>query len=75
MQRRVVLADRAERLRKELAEMDAEVARLEAAEVVIWPFIEAERSRQADDRAVAEELERVTTTPGSGDMLLVPHRE
>ncbi|MGW0999758.1 hypothetical protein ACWD5V_42150 [Streptomyces sp. NPDC002523] len=35
MQRRVVLADRAERLRKELAEIDAEVARLEAAEVVI----------------------------------------
>ncbi|MEU8917373.1 hypothetical protein [Streptomyces nigrescens] len=32
MRRRVVLADRAERLRKELAEIDAEVARLEAAE-------------------------------------------
>jgi hypothetical protein len=75
MERRVVLADRAERLRKELAEIDAEVARLEAAEVVIGQFIEAERSGQTDDPAVAEELERVTTTPGAGGMLLVPHRE
>ncbi|MFD4144102.1 transposase [Streptomyces sp. NPDC058572] len=40
MQRRVVPADRAERLRKELAEIDAEVARLGAAEVVIGQFIE-----------------------------------
>ncbi|OIJ85278.1 hypothetical protein [Streptomyces colonosanans] len=66
MQRRVVLADRAERLRKELSEIDAEVARLEAAEVVIGQFIEAEWSGQADDPAVAEELKRVTTTPGAG---------
>lgn len=75
MQRRVVLADRAERLRKELAEIDAEVARLEAAEVVIGQFIEAERAGEADDPAVAAELERVTTAPGAGGMLLVPHRE
>ncbi|MEY9967869.1 hypothetical protein ABIA33_005949 [Streptacidiphilus sp. MAP12-16] len=33
-QRRVVLADRAERLRRELAEIDDAVARLESAEVV-----------------------------------------
>lgn len=64
MQRRVVLADRAGRLRKELAEIDAEVARLEAAEVVIGQFIEAERSGQTEDPAVAEELERVTGAPG-----------
>ncbi|MEU8691483.1 hypothetical protein [Streptomyces sp. NPDC048665] len=50
MQQRVVLADRAERLRKELAEIDAELARLEAAEVVIGQFIEAERAGEADDR-------------------------
>jgi hypothetical protein len=74
MQRRVVLADRAERLRKELAEIDAEVARLEAAEVVIGQFIEAERSGQAKDPVAAEELERVTTA-GAGGMLLVLHRE
>ncbi|WP_445530006.1 hypothetical protein [Streptomyces cyslabdanicus] len=49
MQRRMVLAERAGRLRKELAEIDAEVARLEAAEVVIGQFIEAERAGEADD--------------------------
>ena len=42
--------------------------------MVIGQFIEAERNGQADDPAVAEELERVTT-PGAGGMLLVPHRE
>lgn len=75
MQRRVVLADRAERLRKEPAEIDAEVARLEAAQVVIGQFIEAERSGQADDAAVTGELTRVTMTASAGGMLLVPHRE
>ncbi|MGI5430847.1 hypothetical protein [Streptomyces sp. CA-179760] len=74
MQRRVVLADRAERLRTELAEIDAEVVRLEAAEMVIGQFIEAERSGQADDPDVDEALERVPS-PGAGGMLLVPHRE
>ncbi|MGW2249749.1 hypothetical protein ACWCXH_06065 [Kitasatospora sp. NPDC001660] len=44
MQRRVVPADRAERLRKEPVEIDAEVARLEATDVVIGQFIEAERT-------------------------------
>ncbi|MFB7457033.1 hypothetical protein [Streptomyces sp. NPDC056188] len=71
MQRRMVLAERAERLRKELAEIDAEVARLEAAEVVIGQFIEAERAGEADDPAMDAELERMTT-PGAGGMLLVP---
>jgi hypothetical protein len=45
-----VLADRAERLRKEIAEADAEVVRLEAAEVVIGQFIKVERSGQATTR-------------------------
>ncbi|MET8630712.1 hypothetical protein ABZW30_44685 [Kitasatospora sp. NPDC004669] len=75
MQRRLVLADRAERLRKELAELDVEVARLEAAEVVFGQFADAQRVGQADDAAMAEELERVTTAPGAGGMLLVPHHE
>lgn len=75
MQRRIVLADRAERLRKELAEIDAEVARLEAAEVVIGQFIEAERAGEADDPHLDAELERVTAAPGSGGMLLVPRCE
>jgi len=75
MQRRLVLADRAERLREELAVLDAEVAGLEAAEVVFGQFADAQRAGRADDPAMAEELERVTTAPGAGGMLLVPHRE
>jgi len=75
MQRRVVLADRAEQLRKELAEIDAEVARLEAAEVVFGQFADAQRAGTTDDTAMAEEFERVTTSPGAGGMLLVAHRE
>lgn len=74
MQRRIVLADHAERLRKELAEIDAEVVRLEAAEVVFGQFADARRAGMADDPAMAEEVERVTTSPGAGGMLLVPHR-
>ncbi|MER5542358.1 hypothetical protein ACWDBD_31740 [Streptomyces sp. NPDC001118] len=66
----MLLADRAERLREELAEIDAEVARLEAAEVKIGQFIVAERIGQTDDPAMAEELERAITTPGAGGTLL-----
>ncbi|MBZ9640624.1 hypothetical protein [Streptomyces sp. PSKA30] len=44
MQRRIVLAERVQQLRKELAETEAEVARLEAAEVVIGQSVEAERA-------------------------------
>ncbi|MFJ3826310.1 P-loop NTPase family protein [Streptomyces nodosus] len=64
MQRRMVLAERAERaerLREELVEIDAEVACPEAAEVVIGQFIEAERAGEADDPAVDAELEWVTS--------------
>ncbi|BFV61243.1 hypothetical protein KCMC57_up63470 [Kitasatospora sp. CMC57] len=43
--------------------------------MVIGQFIEAERSGTADAPAMAEELERVTATPGAGGLLLVPHRE
>ncbi|MDH6123074.1 hypothetical protein [Kitasatospora sp. GAS204B] len=74
MQRRVVLADRAEQLRKELAEIDIEVARLKAAEVVFGQFADAQGAGTADDPVMAEEFERVTTSPGAGGMLLVPHR-
>ncbi|MER5183075.1 hypothetical protein ABT009_32770 [Streptomyces sp. NPDC002896] len=64
MQRRIVLAERVEQLRKELAETEAEVARPEAAEVVIGHFIEAKRAGEADDAVMDAELERVTTAPG-----------
>ncbi|GGX34089.1 hypothetical protein GCM10010341_64510 [Streptomyces noursei] len=70
--RRIVLA---ERLRKELVEIDAEVVRLEAAEVVISQFIEAERAGEADDAETDAALERVTAAPGAGGMLLIPLRE
>ncbi|WP_329374890.1 hypothetical protein [Streptomyces sp. NBC_01483] len=63
------------RRHKELAETEAEVARLEAAEVVIGPFIEAERAGEADDAVMDAELERVTTASGAGGMLLIPPRE
>lgn len=75
MQRRIVLAERVEQLRKELAETEAEVARLEAAEVVIGQFFEAERAGEADDAVMDAALERVTTAPGAGGMLLIPPRE
>ncbi|TQK42534.1 hypothetical protein FBY35_3954 [Streptomyces sp. SLBN-118] len=75
MQRRLVLADRAERLRKELADLDVEVARLEAAEVVFGQFADARRAGHTDDPEMAAELERVTSAPGAGGMLLIPHRE
>ncbi|MET4641585.1 hypothetical protein ABID95_001306 [Streptomyces atratus] len=66
MQRRLVLADRAERLRKELADLDVEVSRLEAEEVVFGQFADAQRAGQADDPAMAGEFERGTTAPGAG---------
>ncbi|CAM5464109.1 hypothetical protein [Streptomyces aurantiogriseus] len=74
IQRRVVLADRVEQLRKELAETEAEVGRPEAAEVVFGQFIEVERAGEADDSAVDAEFERVTTAPGAGGMRLIPDR-
>ncbi len=64
MQRRIVLADRVEELRKELAETEAEVARLEAAEVVIGQFIEAERADEADDPVMDAELGGSRRRPG-----------
>ena len=63
MQRRLVLAYRAERLRKDLAELDTEVVRLEVAEVVCGQFADAHRAGRADDPAMTKELERVATTP------------
>ncbi|GGU80141.1 hypothetical protein GCM10010211_52840 [Streptomyces albospinus] len=75
MQRRMVLVEHAEQPRKEPAETEAEVARLEVAEVVIGQFIEAERFGEADDPVMDAELERVTAAPGAGGMLLVPLRE
>ncbi|ANZ21814.1 protein of unknown function (DUF955) [Streptomyces noursei ATCC 11455] len=63
MQRRAVLTDHAERLRKELAEIEAEVARLGAAEEVLGQFIETGRTDRADIPGKDAELERFINVP------------
>ncbi|WP_327346982.1 hypothetical protein [Streptomyces europaeiscabiei] len=72
IERRVMLAERAELLRKELAEIDAEVARLEAAEVVYGQWAEATDGGRSPSGIV--EPEPVVLTPGAAGMRLVPDR-
>jgi hypothetical protein len=76
VERRLQLAERAELLRKELAEIDAEVGRLEAAEVVFGQWAEATDGGQHPAGIVEPEPEpdRVVAGPGSGGMRLVPDR-
>ncbi|MFC9626945.1 hypothetical protein ACFTXM_45655 [Streptomyces sp. NPDC056930] len=79
VERRVLLTDRAERLRKELAEIDVEMTRLEAAEVVFGQYAEATDGGRRDDPVtepapVESDPEPVVAAPGAGGMLLVPHR-
>ncbi|MGW1105278.1 hypothetical protein [Streptomyces sp. NPDC002540] len=52
VERRVLLADRAERLRKELAEIEVEVAWLEATEMVFGQYVEATDGGRRDDPVV-----------------------
>ncbi|MFE0276127.1 hypothetical protein ACFWZY_29145 [Streptomyces sp. NPDC058992] len=70
------LAKRAELLRKELAEIEVEVARLEAAEVVFGQWAEAtDGGRQPSGIIEPEpEPEPVVAGPGAGGMRLVPDR-
>jgi hypothetical protein len=78
IERRVELAERAELLRKELAGIDAEVARLEAAEVVFGQWAEAtgvgRQSSHVVEPEPEPERERVVVGPGAGGMRLVPDR-
>ncbi|MFH9969181.1 hypothetical protein ACH4PR_49365 [Streptomyces mirabilis] len=74
IERRVELAERAELLRKELAGIDAEVARLEAAEVVFGQWAEATDGGRQPSHIVEPEPERVVVGPGAGGMRLVPDR-
>jgi hypothetical protein len=76
IERRVMLAERAELLRKELAEIDAEVARLEAAEVVYGQWAEATDGGRSPSGIVEPEPEPepVVLTPGAAGMRLVPDR-
>ncbi|UQA91137.1 hypothetical protein [Streptomyces halobius] len=74
VERRLQLAERAELLRKELAEIDAEVARLKAAEVVFGQWAEATDGGRHPVGIVEPEPKRVVAGPGAGGMRLVPDR-
>ncbi|MEU3343341.1 hypothetical protein [Streptomyces sp. NPDC006668] len=79
IERRMQLAERAEVLRKELAETDAELARLEAAEVVFGQWAEAadggRQSLPSVEPRPGPAPERVVATPGAAGMRLIPDRE
>ncbi|MDX2757453.1 hypothetical protein [Streptomyces europaeiscabiei] len=76
IERRMRLTERAELLRKELAEIDAELSRLEAAEVVFGQWAEATDGGRRPSGIVepGPEPERVAAGPGAGGMRLVPDR-
>ncbi|MFE9677221.1 hypothetical protein ACFYO5_24345 [Streptomyces sp. NPDC006259] len=76
IERRVQLAERAELLRKELAEIDVEVARLEAAEVVFGQWAEGTDGGRRSLGLVEPEPEPdlPVVTPGAAGMRLVPDR-
>ncbi|MGW1365398.1 hypothetical protein ACWCQP_49860 [Streptomyces chartreusis] len=78
--RRLELAKRAELLRKELGELELEVARLEAAKVVFGQWVEATGGGRRPSGIVSPEPEpepepvAVTVGPGAGGMRVVPDR-
>ena len=74
IERRMQLTERAELLRKELGEIDAELSRLEAAEVVFGQWAEATDGGRRPSVIVEPEPERVAAGPGAGGMRLVPDR-
>ncbi|WP_103517201.1 hypothetical protein [Streptomyces sp. SM10] len=76
IERRMRLAERAELLRRELAEIDAELGRLEAAEVVFGQWAEATDGGRRPSGIVEPEPEpEPVVTPGAGGMRLIPDRE
>lgn len=78
IERRLELAKRAELLRKELGELELEMARLEAAEVVFGQWSEATDGGRRPPGIVSPEPEpepvAVTVGPGAGGMRVVPDR-
>ncbi|MDQ1023001.1 hypothetical protein QF035_010071 [Streptomyces umbrinus] len=78
IERRLELAKRAELLRKELGELELEMARLEAAEVVFGQWSEATVGGRRPPGIVSPEPEpepvAVTVGPGAGGMRVVPDR-
>jgi hypothetical protein len=86
VERRVVLEQRADQLRKQLADTEAEVARLEAAEIVYQQYQEDADAGHPDAAAWQQALEEATggapavpsqsagATPGAAGQLLIGHR-
>jgi hypothetical protein len=76
VQQRLELEERAELLRKELAGIESQLTRLEAAEVVFGQWAEATDGGRRSPGIVEPEPEpeRVTAGPGAGGMRLVPDR-
>ncbi|MFJ7998417.1 hypothetical protein ACIQ7D_14900 [Streptomyces sp. NPDC096310] len=78
IERRLEMARRAELLRKELGELELEVARLEAAEVVFGQWFEATDGGRRPPGVLSPEPEpelvAVTVGPGAGGMRVVPDR-
>ncbi len=80
IEQRVQLAERAELLHKELAEIETRVARLEAAEVVYGQWAEETDCGRRPSGIVSPEPEpepepvSVVAGPGAGGMRLVPDR-
>ncbi|WP_037650446.1 hypothetical protein [Streptomyces flavidovirens] len=72
VQQRLELEERAELLRKELAGVEARLARLEAAEVVFGEWAEATDGGRSSS-GIAEPGP-VAVTPGAAGMRLVPDR-
>jgi hypothetical protein len=86
LERRVVLSERAEQLRKQLADTEAEVARLEMAEIVYQQYQEDAEAGHPDAAAWQQALEEATggapaapahsagATPGAAGQLLFSAR-
>lgn len=78
VQQRLELEERAEALRKELAEVEGRLVRLEAAEAVFGEWAEAtdggRRSSGIVDPDPDPDPEPVAVTPGAAGMRLVPER-
>ncbi|MFF4052769.1 hypothetical protein ACFYZ5_39590 [Streptomyces chartreusis] len=82
LERRVVLSERAEQLRKQLADTEAEITRLEAAEIVYQQYQEDAGTGHPDAAAWQQTLEEATggalavpahsagATPGAAGQLL-----
>ncbi|GAA2657924.1 hypothetical protein [Streptomyces lunalinharesii] len=74
VQQRLELEERAELLRRELAGVESQLTRLDAAEVVFGQWAEATDCGRRSLGVVPPEPVRVVAGPGAGGMRLVPDR-